>query len=174
MKFDIDISKYLLRESQTFIDNTLGKVDVDGLDTNADFLANESGLIPAELRDDFLEYAELGRNDGGYLNGDLSKPDYRPEADIFVKGDMENFSAYVNVVAYATCGTVSRDAVLQMQNGSRFDMVRADGYGDWVRAVFRPSDLSDKSVFYVFRRKGDDTFSMVVISEYRNIELSFR
>lgn len=114
MKFDIDISKYLLRESQTFIDNMLGKVDVDGLDTNADFLANESGLIPAELRDDFLEYAELGRNDGGYLNGDLSKPDYMPEADIFVKGDMENFSAYVNVVAYATCGVVERSVVLQM------------------------------------------------------------
>lgn len=53
-------------------------------------------------------------------------------------------------------------------------MVRADRYGDWVRAVFRPSDRSDKSVFYVFRRKDDSTFSMIVISEYRDIELSFR
>ena len=169
MKFDIDISKYLLRESQMFIDNTLGKVDVDGLYTNADFLANKSGLIPVELRDDFLEYAELGRNDGGYLNSDLSKPDYRPEADIYIEGDLENFNAYVNVVAYATCGAVPSDVVLRMRNGSRFDMVRADGYGDWVRGVFRQSDLSDNSVFYVFRRKGDDTFSMVVISEYRDI-----
>lgn len=172
MKYDIDINATLQRESQTLIDNAIGKADIDFFFTNADFLANESGFIPDELRDDFLEYASIGRREGEYLNDALDKADFQQGTEVHAKGDMENFSAYVNVIAYAACGSTPAESARRLLD-DKFRTVRVDRYGEWKRGVFKFANGYDDSVFYLFRRDRDETFSMIVVSEYRDIELSF-